>query len=69
MRFLFYLYSQIWTNCALDVDMARLGAENLRDTVNFSGVHILPCKKEKIVRSTNLQWNRKNNEQVTVNSK
>ena len=37
--------------------------------LDFSGAYILPCKKEKAIRSTNFQSNRKNNEKVTVNSK
>ena len=35
------------TNCTSDTDRARSGAQNLLDSVNFSGAHILSCKKNK----------------------
>ena len=54
---------QAWTNCAPDAYRARSGAQNLW------GALILPCEKEKIIRFTNFQLNRLNNEKVTVNSK
>ena len=41
-----------------DADRARSGTQNLWDASDFSGAQILLCKKEKIIRSTNLQSNR-----------
>ena len=60
---------QAWTEYAPDADRARSGVQNLWDEHNFSGVKILPRKKEKIIRSTSLQSNRQNNEKVIVKSK
>ena len=36
---------------------------------DLSGAHILPSKKEKIIRSTNLWSNRQGKKKVTMNSK
>ena len=46
----------------------RSGAQNHPDTPDFSGEDILPRKKQKTIRSTSFQSNRKNSEKVTVNS-
>ena len=35
-------------------DRASSGAQNLWDAPDFSGAQMLPCKTEKIIRSTNL---------------
>ena len=47
-----FLLKQAWTNSAPDADRARLGAQSLLDALEFSGAHILTCKKEKNIRST-----------------
>ena len=39
----------------IGANRARSGAQNLWDTPDFSGVHILPCKKKKNIRSTSFQ--------------
>ena len=41
------VYLQAWTNCAPDTERARSGAQNLWDVPDFSGTHMLPCKKKK----------------------
>lgn len=48
----FFLFKQAWTNSVPDADRARLGAQSLLDALDFSGAHILTCKKEKNIRST-----------------
>ena len=48
----FFLLKQAWTNSVPDADRARLGAQSLLDALDFSGAHILTCKKEKNIRST-----------------
>ena len=49
---------QAWTNCAPDADRARSGPRNLWDVPDFPGTHILPCKKQKTVKSTNFPTNK-----------
>ena len=39
--------NQAWTNCTSDADRARSGAQNLWDTPDFLGAHILSCKNKK----------------------
>ena len=46
------MYLTALTSYAPAADLARLGAQNLWDAPDFSGAHILPCKKEKTIRST-----------------
>ena len=48
---------------------ARSDAWNLWSAPNFSGAHILPCKKKQTSRPTNFRSNRWNSEKVIVNSK
>ena len=43
------------TNCGPDADRVRSGAQSLWDASDFSVTKILPCKKEKVIRSRNLQ--------------
>ena len=60
---------QAWTNCAPNADRTRSSAQNLLDTPEKFGAHILHCKKQKTIRSTSFQSNLWNNEKVTVNYK
>ena len=59
---------QVWTNCGPEGDGARLGAQNLWDVSDFTGVPFCLVKNKK----TELQiysWIGKKNEKFTVNSK
>ena len=53
LRFLYY--GQAWTNCAPDADRARSSVQNLWNELDLSGAQILPCKKEKIIRSRTVE--------------
>ena len=43
---------QVRANSSPDADRARSGRQNLRDARDFSSAYVLPCKKEKTIRST-----------------
>ena len=53
-----YIYIQAWTNWEVRCLLGGLECTKPLRRADFQGAHILPCKKEKNIRSRSFQSNR-----------